>query len=331
MKKAKKHMYINTDYRRIYGGSCITPGMVKLEGTRTSYKLPTIKPVKFTSSRNIFQATSTENGNKPKPKILIKPTIPSLSKKIASAKSIRKVIPHLNSLQEIKTVSTISQDPQTNRLERTPNTISQPEIINQKPKTESSKTSRKISVSKILDEFSPTSAYKRRLPRSTFKMCPQSNKKEYKLNPSGASSFVNSNLASKRRSSAENYNKEDSVKQLTQSQREEQQNGVNISEFQLLETIGVGCFGRVKLAKWLTVCNKPCAIKIVDKEYAVKLKQVEHLIQEKNLLNSLENPFIVKWYFFKMGMNEKKVIILFKIKIMFILLWSIFQAVKYIM
>jgi serine/threonine protein kinase len=49
----------------------------------------------------------------------------------------------------------------------------------------------------------------------------------------------------------------------------------------------------VKLAKYE---SRPCVLKIVSKEYAVKMKQVEHLWWERELLMTIENPFIVKCY-----------------------------------
>ncbi len=69
-----------------------------------------------------------------------------------------------------------------------------------------------------------------------------------------------------------------------------------LSDFEFLATIGVGCFGKVRLAKWVASLDRPCAVKIVTKEYATKLRQTEHLFHERELLLSLDNPFIVKWY-----------------------------------
>ena len=67
-------------------------------------------------------------------------------------------------------------------------------------------------------------------------------------------------------------------------------------EFQFLENIGVGWFGKVDLAKWIEAIPEcPCAIKIVEKKRAIELNQVSHLISERRLLLTLNNPFIVPW------------------------------------
>ena len=57
----------------------------------------------------------------------------------------------------------------------------------------------------------------------------------------------------------------------------------------------MGCFGKVQLAKWTTRYNQPCALKIVAKEDAVRMNQVKHLGNERELLLALDNPFIMKW------------------------------------
>ncbi len=73
-----------------------------------------------------------------------------------------------------------------------------------------------------------------------------------------------------------------------------------LSDFELIKTIGVGCYAKVKLAKWTTAegGNRPCAIKIVSRKLATTLKQGTNLIREKRLLLSVLSccPFIVKWY-----------------------------------
>ena len=70
---------------------------------------------------------------------------------------------------------------------------------------------------------------------------------------------------------------------------------LNIDDFVFLKTIGIGLFGKVKLAKWKTK-DKSCAIKIISKECIIKMKQVQHVINEKEILLSIDHPFIVTWY-----------------------------------
>ena len=60
--------------------------------------------------------------------------------------------------------------------------------------------------------------------------------------------------------------------------------------------IGIGCFAKVKLAKWTARDGKPCALKIVNKKLAIKLKQANNLVWERRLLSCITNPYFVKWY-----------------------------------
>jgi serine/threonine protein kinase len=54
----------------------------------------------------------------------------------------------------------------------------------------------------------------------------------------------------------------------------------------------IGSFGRVRLAKHKT-SSKYWAIKILKKAEIIKLKQVDHIMNETNILSSIEHPFIV--------------------------------------
>ncbi len=56
----------------------------------------------------------------------------------------------------------------------------------------------------------------------------------------------------------------------------------------------MGCFAKVKLAKFPD--GRPCALKIVDRQLAKKLKQGSHLLWERKLLGCVNNPYIVKSY-----------------------------------
>ncbi|XP_014299158.1 cAMP-dependent protein kinase catalytic subunit 1-like [Microplitis demolitor] len=72
-----------------------------------------------------------------------------------------------------------------------------------------------------------------------------------------------------------------------------------LNDFDVLRTLGMGAFGRVKLIK-----NKQTsvyyAMKILDKRKIVKTKQVEHTRNEKRVLQSINYPFVVTLkYFFK--------------------------------
>ena len=67
---------------------------------------------------------------------------------------------------------------------------------------------------------------------------------------------------------------------------------VNVSDYEMQRTLGSGSFGRVKLAK-----NKKdgnfVAIKILKKSELIKLKQVDHILNEIKILSMIDHPFLV--------------------------------------
>jgi serine/threonine protein kinase len=70
-----------------------------------------------------------------------------------------------------------------------------------------------------------------------------------------------------------------------------------ISDFELKEVVGIGNFGKVHKAFNLKK-NRTCALKVLIKESVAKMKQVEHIISEKEVLEYLsskhnECPFIM--------------------------------------
>ncbi|KAJ3398302.1 hypothetical protein CcCBS67573_g08369 [Chytriomyces confervae] len=71
----------------------------------------------------------------------------------------------------------------------------------------------------------------------------------------------------------------------------------HISDFKLIKTVGTGSFGRVHLALH-TQTNTYVALKVLRKHDVVKLKQVEHTLDEKRILEALCNgcPFLVHLY-----------------------------------
>lgn len=56
-------------------------------------------------------------------------------------------------------------------------------------------------------------------------------------------------------------------------------------------TLGTGSFGRVKLAKHKKT-GRYLAAKILKKAEIIKLKQVDHIMNETNIMVSLSHPFI---------------------------------------
>ncbi|KAL5965700.1 cAMP-dependent protein kinase catalytic subunit alpha, partial [Taenia solium] len=65
-----------------------------------------------------------------------------------------------------------------------------------------------------------------------------------------------------------------------------------LSDFTCIKTVGTGSFGRVCLAQHKHN-RRHYAIKILQKAKIVKLKQVEHTLNEKKILSCINFPFIV--------------------------------------
>ncbi|KAG0760185.1 hypothetical protein G6F57_010428 [Rhizopus arrhizus] len=65
-----------------------------------------------------------------------------------------------------------------------------------------------------------------------------------------------------------------------------------LRDFELQDTLGTGTFGRVFLTKFKP-SNKYYAMKVLKKSEVVRLKQVEHLLSEKEILASIRFPFVV--------------------------------------
>jgi protein kinase A len=68
--------------------------------------------------------------------------------------------------------------------------------------------------------------------------------------------------------------------------------GWKLSDLELKETLGTGSFGRVRLCKHKSG-NDYFAIKCLKKREIIKMKQVQHIVQEKSILMEISHPFIV--------------------------------------
>ncbi|CAJ0944541.1 unnamed protein product, partial [Mesorhabditis belari] len=80
-------------------------------------------------------------------------------------------------------------------------------------------------------------------------------------------------------------------------------NTASLDDFDRIKTLGTGSFGRVMLVKHKQSGNY-YAMKILDKQKVVKLKQVEHTLNEKKILQAIDFPFLVNMqYSFKDNSN----------------------------
>jgi serine/threonine protein kinase len=69
---------------------------------------------------------------------------------------------------------------------------------------------------------------------------------------------------------------------------------VHLKDWNFIKTIGLGLFGKVKLAQHKK--DKTFrAIKIMQKRQIVEMEQVDHIYSEVNLLKHLDHPFIVNF------------------------------------
>lgn len=65
-------------------------------------------------------------------------------------------------------------------------------------------------------------------------------------------------------------------------------------DFDLRATVGTGTFGRVRVVKIKGSSDRtPLALKILKKSEVMRLKQVEHVKAERQILSMIEHPFIV--------------------------------------
>jgi len=76
-----------------------------------------------------------------------------------------------------------------------------------------------------------------------------------------------------------------------------------LDDFDRIKTLGTGSFGRVMLVQHKATKDF-YAMKILDKQKVVKLKQVEHTLNEKRILQAINFPFLVSLeYNFKDNSN----------------------------
>lgn len=68
----------------------------------------------------------------------------------------------------------------------------------------------------------------------------------------------------------------------------------SLGSFNVGRTIGVGRYARVRMANVKGNHNLPVCLKILKKEHMRKLDQVQHIIAEKEVLATVQNPFVIQ-------------------------------------
>jgi hypothetical protein len=84
------------------------------------------------------------------------------------------------------------------------------------------------------------------------------------------------------------------VSLTSQTQQPIDPKNCKLEDFELDRTIGTGSFGRVMIVYVKRNRTQRYAMKMLKKENIVKMKQVEHTLNEKKILCSVDFPFIVK-------------------------------------
>jgi protein kinase A len=67
---------------------------------------------------------------------------------------------------------------------------------------------------------------------------------------------------------------------------------MQLTDFSIHRTLGTGSFGRVHLVQRRSD-QQYYAMKVMKKSEVVRLKQVEHTLNEKKILDIIDHPFIV--------------------------------------
>uniref|UniRef100_A0A452H625 cAMP-dependent protein kinase n=1 Tax=Gopherus agassizii TaxID=38772 RepID=A0A452H625_9SAUR len=81
------------------------------------------------------------------------------------------------------------------------------------------------------------------------------------------------------------------------------QNTASLDQFERIKTLGTGSFGRVLRVKHKETGNY-YAMRVLEKQKVVKLKQIEHTLNEKRILQAVNFPLLIKLeYTFKDNSN----------------------------
>ena len=78
------------------------------------------------------------------------------------------------------------------------------------------------------------------------------------------------------------------------SQTASQVKKYTLSDVKIERTLGTGSFGRVHLSKLSD--GQYVALKVLKKAEVIKMRQLEHTVNERAILAQIEHPFLVKLY-----------------------------------
>jgi len=82
-------------------------------------------------------------------------------------------------------------------------------------------------------------------------------------------------------------------KSKSKKDKEDKPKKVKLSDFEKMQTVGLGSFGRVRLCRYKKN-DKIYVMKILKKMEIIKQKQIDHVYSEFNILSVLNHPFIVQ-------------------------------------
>ncbi|KAJ1916150.1 hypothetical protein H4219_003952 [Mycoemilia scoparia] len=71
-----------------------------------------------------------------------------------------------------------------------------------------------------------------------------------------------------------------------------EEQGLHLGQFALLRCIGRGSFGKVRIVEHKST-KKQYALKYINKDECIRMRALDHILRERELLVDLENPFIV--------------------------------------
>lgn len=84
----------------------------------------------------------------------------------------------------------------------------------------------------------------------------------------------------------------DSSSHSTEEYSTDEKDGLDIDDYQIIKTVGTGTFGRVLLCRNKST-DEYGAMKVLCLADVIRMKQVEHVKNEKNILLEIRHPFIV--------------------------------------